>query len=527
LIDLNYLLLFIAVASALILWARIIRLRNPRNRGWRLAAMIVLLSCAAAWLVVPRIAGYVGGILWALLLVLPSVAEHWIEGALLGQHFARARWLAIVRQIFHPWNDSPYRAALLSLLELAARGRLDLALDRLAVERQADTPAGRYASALTFALTENWSGLKQWGRSEPRVLSNPAVYGLYLRSLGETGARDSLIYEVGARSEAAPIHLALVLAFSGKTSLLVRLFSGRLRKVARERQEFWIATAELAMGRDETGRERLTRLRGKTIDAVLRRSIDRRLATSSPTTPPSPSTEALLERLLVSSEKDREFGGRGTVASAPVVWALIIANLVMFGVELLLGGGTNGSTLHLLGALESETVLVRHEYWRLLTSPFLHYGALHLGVNLLALYLLGPELERLVGGFKFLLGYLATGVGAGIWVLTLRWLNWTKPNELVGASGCIMGVIGILAGLLFRDRESPRAGQRLRMILMMVALETIYDLSTPQVSLAAHLGGFATGVALGLILSRQRTSPSRVPDQLIPKQANSGGGPPP
>jgi membrane associated rhomboid family serine protease len=45
------------------------------------------------------------------------------------------------------------------------------------------------------------------------------------------------------------------------------------------------------------------------------------------------------------------------------------------------------------------------------------------------------------------------------------------------------------------------------MILMMVALETIYDLSTPQVSLAAHLGGFATGVALGLVLSRQRTSP--------------------
>jgi len=98
---------------------------------------------------------------------------------------------------------------------------------------------------------------------------------------------------------------------------------------------------------------------------------------------------------------------------------------------------------------------------------------------------------------------------------------------LVGASGCIMGVIGILAGLLFRDRQSPRAGQRLRMILMMVALETIYDLSTPQVSLAAHLGGFATGVALGLVLSRQRSSPHRVPDQLLGKRAKSAGLPPP
>lgn len=475
-----------------------------------MATVVVLLACAAGWLLAPRVAGYIGGICWTLLLVLPSVAEHGIDRALLGQHFARARWLAILRRIFHPWNDSPYRASLLSALEWAACGRLDLALDQLAAERQPETPAGRYATALTFALSENWSGLKAWGRSDPRGLSDPGVYGLYLRSLGETGAWNDLIREVAARTEVAPTHLALVLAFSGKTSLLVRLFAGRLRRLTRERQEFWLATSELAEGLRESGRARLARLRGKTRDAVLRRSIDRRLEASPPAAPLSSSAETVLERLLVNSEKDREFQGRGTIASAPVVRVLILVNLSMFGIELLLGGGTNGGTLHLLGALESETVLVRHEYWRLLTSLFLHYGALHLALNLLALYLLGPELERLVGGFKFLLGYLATGVGAGLWVLALRLLKWTRPNELVGASGCIMGVIGILAGLLFRDRHSPRAGQRLRMILIMVALETIYDVSTPQVSLAAHLGGFITGVTLGLFLSRQNRSPRQV-----------------
>jgi rhomboid protease GluP len=503
LIDLNYLLLFIAVASSVILWVRIIRLRDRRNHGWKIAAALVLLACAAGWILAPLIAGYIGGIFWALLLVLPSWAEHGIERALLGQHFALARWFAIVRRIFHPWHDSPYRASLVAALEAAAGGRLDLALDRLAVEREADSPAGRYAIALTFALTENWSRLKEWGRSEPRVLNNPAVYGLYLRSLGETGARDDLIHEMGARPEAAPSYLALILAFSGKSSLLARLFSSRVRKLAQERQEFWLATAELAESRRESGRARLARLREKTGDAVLRRSIDHRLATTLPAGPLSPSAEALLERLMVTSEKDREDGGRGRVGSAPVVWALIVANLLMFGIELLAGSGSDGGTLHRLGALDSETVLVRHEYWRLLTSLFLHYGAIHLSVNLLALYLLGPELERLIGGFKFLAGYLFTGLGAGLWVLTLRSLNWTRPNELVGASGCIMGVIGILAGLLFRDRQSPRAGQRLRMILTMVVLETIYDLSTPQVSLAAHLGGFITGVALGLLLPRQ------------------------
>ena len=98
---------------------------------------------APGWLVVPRIAGYVGEILWALLLVLPSVAEHWIEGALLGQHFARARWLAIVRQIFHPWNDSPYRAALAFLTGVGgARALIWRSIDLLAsgrpILRQAD-----------------------------------------------------------------------------------------------------------------------------------------------------------------------------------------------------------------------------------------------------------------------------------------------------------------------------------------------------------------------------------------------------
>jgi rhomboid protease GluP len=476
--------------------------------------MIVLLACAAAWLLVPQLAGYIGGILWAFLLVLPSLAEHRVEDALLRKRFARARWFAVVRQIFHPWNDSPYRAAIISILEAAARGRLDLALDRLALERQADTPASRYASALTFALTENWSGLRQWGRSDPRLLGNPAIYPLYLRSLGETGSRDELIYELGNRDEVAPTHLALALAFSGKTSLHNNLFSDQLREVAPEHQEFWNATAELAAG-NESGRSRLSRLRAKTNDAVLRRSIDRRLATLSPPQPLSPAANAVLDQLLIAFEKDRKFGGRGTMSSAPMVWAVIIANLIMFGLELLLGGGTNDATLHQLGALDSETVLVRHEYWRLLTSLFLHFGALHLAVNLLALYLLGPELERLIGGFKFLFGYLATGMGAGVWVLILRSLNWTRANELVGASGSIMGIIGVLAGLLFRDRQSPRAGQRLRMLLMMVALETIYDLSTPQVSLAAHLGGFVTGVALGLVLSRQSDTSGR------PKSGNS------
>ena len=160
-ISLNSLLLFIAGASSLILLARIARLRNPRNRGWRIAASVVVAVCALGWLLAPSFAGYVGGTLWCLLLVLPSVAERRIDAALLEQRPLRARQIAVLRRLLHPWDDSPYGPAILQAIDLASRDELGRALDLLARERVAETPGGRFATALTFALTENWRGLVQ------------------------------------------------------------------------------------------------------------------------------------------------------------------------------------------------------------------------------------------------------------------------------------------------------------------------------------------------------------------------------
>ena len=69
-----------------------------------------------------------------------------------------------------------------------------------------------------------------------------------------------------------------------------------------------------------------------------------------------------------------------------------------------------------------------------------------------------------------------------------------------------MGVIGISAGLLLRHRQTPLAGRRLREILLIVAFQTVFDLSTPQVSLSAHLSGFVTGVLIGMVFATRRAS---------------------
>ncbi|MEO7166139.1 MAG: rhomboid family intramembrane serine protease [Spartobacteria bacterium] len=516
-LDLNHILLFIAVVSPLILLVRIARLKNVRNHGWRIAAVVVLAACALAWLVYPSFAGFIGGTFWGLFLLAPSLAERRIDGLLLAQHFARARRLAFVRHLLHPWNDTPYRPSLLRCLELASTGRLDRALDQLARERDEATPAGRFATALTFALTENWRGLLERCRQDRSLKENPAVFSLYLRALGETGALDDLLFEFtfqardyepwSKASAALDYHLALVLAFSGQTAFLVRHLAGRLRQMPAELQQFWLGTAEWAEGKREAARQRLEKLGATTRDAILRRSIEGRLVSAPGVRSLTPPQEKLVVGLVTGKSANQPLALRRHAGGTPAVWALILLNLAMFGVELISGGATNVQTLHQLGALEPDAVLLRHEYWRLLTALFLHFGALHVLFNLYALYLLGPELELIIGSFRFTISYLLAGLGSSAGVVLLYALHFTEADLLVGASGCVMGIIGVSAGLLLRHRQSPLAGRRLRNIVVIVALQTAFDLTTPQVSLAAHLSGFVTGLGIGILLSIQQDRP--------------------
>jgi rhomboid protease GluP len=189
---------------------------------------------------------------------------------------------------------------------------------------------------------------------------------------------------------------------------------------------------------------------------------------------------------------------------SPVVLTLIIVNIAVFLLELLLGGSTNEVTLHRLGELDTNSVIYRHEYWRLFAALFLHYGPVHIFFNLFALLLLGPPLERQIGGLLFLFCYAASGLGSSIAVVSLTKLRLIDPVQLVGASGCIMGVVGTWAGFLLRHRHLPLARQRLRNIFVIVLLQLAFDFLTPQVSMAAHLGGLFTGFFLGMVVPARK-----------------------
>jgi membrane associated rhomboid family serine protease len=186
---------------------------------------------------------------------------------------------------------------------------------------------------------------------------------------------------------------------------------------------------------------------------------------------------------------------------APAVLIFILLNAAAFLFEISFGDWTDPEILHRIGALEPYAVVVQGQYWRLFTALFLHGGFAHLLFNLFALYVLGPPLERSIGAVRFAACYLISGLASSAGVVALTVIGLIQVAQLVGASGCIMGIVGAWAGFLLRHRHAPHAKQRLGNVLMIVAIQTAFDLSTPQVSMAAHLCGLVAGFVLGLALA--------------------------
>lgn len=198
--------------------------------------------------------------------------------------------------------------------------------------------------------------------------------------------------------------------------------------------------------------------------------------------------------------------GRARTRMTAAVATLIALNVAMFVAEIALGGATSFRALHKLGALEPYAVLVRGEYWRLLTATFLHYGGLHLGVNLLALSYFGPTLEKMIGAARFTTSYLLCGIASCAEVVFTWRLGWLRADQLVGASGAVMGIVGTWAGVLLRDRHLTHNRAALRSILFIIVVQSAFDFLTPQVSMAAHLGGFVVGVVAGVLLAPPHAS---------------------
>jgi membrane associated rhomboid family serine protease len=129
------------------------------------------------------------------------------------------------------------------------------------------------------------------------------------------------------------------------------------------------------------------------------------------------------------------------------------------------------------------------DWWRLLTPMFLHANLFHIGLNMFALYLYGPGLERVFGTARFVGLFLASGfLGTAVSL-------FIHPRGLsVGASGAVFGILGAWGLYFYRRRTDPRADQMMRGIFGLIAINLLIGFSFRGViDVWAHIGGLVGG----------------------------------
>jgi rhomboid protease GluP len=188
----------------------------------------------------------------------------------------------------------------------------------------------------------------------------------------------------------------------------------------------------------------------------------------------------------------------GYIVTPAIVWLNIIIFLLMLSrgasfflpqPKTILAWGGNFRPVTMMG-----------EWWRLLTSVFLHYGFFHLAVNMVSLVFIGRIIEPYLGRWRFLSAYLSTGLvasTASIW--------WSDNTISAGASGAIFGMYGLFLALLTTnliDKETRKP------LLISIALFIVYNLIPAEgVDNMAHIGGLLSGIIIGYVIVPELKNP--------------------
>jgi len=187
---------------------------------------------------------------------------------------------------------------------------------------------------------------------------------------------------------------------------------------------------------------------------------------------------------------------------SPVNTILIVINVVVFIVLEILGNTNDAYFMLDHGASYAVLVLDGHQYWRLFTCMFMHFGLRHLFNNMLVLAFLGDNLERALGKVKYLIVYLGGGFLASLVSVLVE--NFQQSNAVsAGASGAIFGVVGGLIYVLFYHRGRYE-DLDLRRILLFAAMSVYLGLQDSHTDNIAHLAGLVFGLTLTMILYKER-----------------------
>jgi rhomboid protease GluP len=512
-----------------------ILIRSRKNQGWSIVAAGILgLLTFGVVTKAPWTAGVCGG-LWLVGILLPIQGMAQIARLRSQEKYTQARWISQLVRILHPGDGWWHYPQVLQALDLANRGDLDQALAILHPLQSIDTYDGRLAIATAYGLQAKWSeylDLAQTQLTPAMRLEETSSAGTVLRSLGETRQINELleaVKEVHIRARKTgntPLLLLAKLyafAFSGQVEDVRTLLRTYLTAYSPSLQRFWIATAEWYAGNFDVALPEFQDLAMHSHSSELRNSLKARSHQAPLRTFELLTIESrnILMRLQDTQQQDTQYNPRTTVTrkQAPLTYWIIAINvliylapfftlLLLFKLDVIFPAPIERvldsiATIYDWGALVPNQ-LFAGAWWQPLTAMFMHdpSGIAHIVLNMFGLVIVGAFVESRLGTIKFAIAYFISGLGSMGILAVLARVTGAGTMSAIGASGAIMGMVGVMGAMYWTGwrRGEQGAKQWLRSIVVIVSLQTVFDLLNPNVSMTGHMAGLILGAIVGLAL---------------------------
>jgi len=473
------------------------------ERGWLFINLAVLLVVALGVAAGFTPTGFLAGLLWGLLVLLPGSLIRRRQEALHALDFARAARFSSVIALLHPFDGQrEYRLQLLSHWH-EGEGRIDAAKSVLQQLRKSRGIQDLVELDL-MRLENQFDKIVAHLKRQPIGSRKLQLASLYLRALGETrdlGGMWELYGQLPLAFANQPVIQLQLAAFSGLYDVVTALIVQHFPRIPRGYRDTWQATALLAQGRTLDGRELLLKVVAENLPGQGRamHRLEYPIVPIDLTTLPAETLSSIdaFQRQVVAGmvaarstpKSRRPYATLGLLTLLTVVFLLSIP-----------GGSADIANLIEMGALVLPSELADGKVgWRIVAAGFLHYGVVHYGLNCLGLWSLGRAIEQLWNAGVLLFLFLGSNIGAYGYVALTTEASSAAPRVFLGASSGVMGLIGalgvfFLCGYLMR-REN-HLGQRFLTLLVVLAAQLLFDWFTPQVSSTLHLVGFTFGAIL-------------------------------
>ena len=197
-----------------------------------------------------------------------------------------------------------------------------------------------------------------------------------------------------------------------------------------------------------------------------------------------------VECVAQGARTQRPFRQRTIAGAEPVDRSIVVPTLIVINVLIYAYTAIQSKSI---GDVENSALFQRWEewpfgvaaggWWRLITAGFLHVTPVHIVLNMLSLWWIGKDLERILGRVRFTAVYLVSLFGGGVSVLCFA----DPQAPVAGASGAVFGLLGGLLVVVLKLKLNPGS------VIATIAINLVLSVAIPGISLLGHLGGLVVG----------------------------------